>query len=100
MDRTTIIATLRAHEAELKRSGAASLSLFGSVARGEAQPESDIDLAFVPDREAGGRFSVIDLLKLESELSRLLEAPVDLVVEPSETPALQEKIDRDRVRAY
>ncbi|MBV8098016.1 MAG: nucleotidyltransferase domain-containing protein, partial [Verrucomicrobia bacterium] len=40
-----VIATLRAHEAELRQSGLRSLSLFGSVARGEAQTESDIDLA-------------------------------------------------------
>src|SRR5271165_6744585 len=39
-----VIATVRAHEAELRRAGVRHLSLFGSVARGEAADESDVDL--------------------------------------------------------
>ena len=44
MDKSTIIAKLREHEVELKDAGIVRLSLFGSVARGEATPESDVDL--------------------------------------------------------
>ena len=40
-----VIATLRAHEAELRRAGIRHLSLFGSVARGDAGASSDVDLA-------------------------------------------------------
>jgi predicted nucleotidyltransferase len=40
-----VIAALRAHEAELRQAGLRSLSLFGSVARGETEADSDIDLA-------------------------------------------------------
>ena len=40
-----VIATLRAHEEELRQAGLRSLSLFGSVARGETEMDSDIDLA-------------------------------------------------------
>ena len=40
-----VITTLRAHEAELRRAGIRHLSLFGSVARGDAAEDSDIDLA-------------------------------------------------------
>ena len=40
-----VIATLRAHETELRQAGLRSLSLFGSVARGETETASDIDLA-------------------------------------------------------
>ena len=39
-----VIATLRAHEAELHRAGIRHLSLFGSVARGDATVDSDVDL--------------------------------------------------------
>ena len=45
MDKSTIIARLREHEAELKASGVDHLSLFGSHARGTAvQQSSDLDL--------------------------------------------------------
>ncbi len=44
MDRQTLIQTLRAHEAELRRAGVQSLSLFGSAARGDAGPDSDVDV--------------------------------------------------------
>ena len=39
-----IIAKLRAHEQELRAAGVTSLALFGSTARGEQRPDSDIDV--------------------------------------------------------
>ena len=39
-----VIATLRAHEEELRQAGLRSLSLLGSVARGETEMDSEIDL--------------------------------------------------------
>ncbi len=44
MNREQVIATLRAHEPELKAAGVVRLSLFGSTARGDRRPDSDIDL--------------------------------------------------------
>ena len=44
MDREQAKATLRAHEPELKAIGVLSASVFGSVARGDAQPDSDVDV--------------------------------------------------------
>jgi uncharacterized protein len=44
MNPDQIIATLRAHEAELRTAGVQSLSLLGSVARGEATEASDVDV--------------------------------------------------------
>jgi predicted nucleotidyltransferase len=46
MDKDRILATLRQHEAELKAAGIMHLSLFGSVVRDEATPQSDVDLLF------------------------------------------------------
>jgi predicted nucleotidyltransferase len=40
-----VIAMLREHEAELRQLGLRSLSLFGSIARGDTETDSDIDLA-------------------------------------------------------
>ncbi len=47
-----VIAILRAHEAELRRAGIRHLSLFGSVARGDAEAGSDVDLAAELDPDA------------------------------------------------
>ncbi|HET6233882.1 MAG TPA: nucleotidyltransferase domain-containing protein [Acetobacteraceae bacterium] len=44
MNRDHVIETLRAHEADLHRAGVARLYLFGSVSRGEAGPDSNVDL--------------------------------------------------------
>lgn len=74
-----VIATLRAHEAELRQAGLRSLSVFGSVARGETEADSDIDLA------------------AEFEL---LGRPVDLLSEPVEKRRLQDQINQDRRRAF
>ncbi|MFP3675042.1 nucleotidyltransferase domain-containing protein, partial [Bacillus sp. SIMBA_031] len=44
MDKDMVITKLREHEDELRAAGAEHLSVFGSVARGEATPESDLDI--------------------------------------------------------
>lgn len=63
-----------------ERYGLAELSVFGSVARGDAGPESDVDLLFVlaPDARLG--FAVFDL---EDELVEIIGRPVDLLSKDS-----------------
>jgi uncharacterized protein len=56
-----VIATLRAYEAELRQAGLRSLSLFGSVARGETETDSDIDLAAEFDPAA--RMDLLQLMR-------------------------------------
>lgn len=76
MDRDQIIAKLRAHEAELRASGIERLSLFGSIARGDATEKSDVDLIGDLDRS-----KVRTLFKeagLEIRLAEIVGAPVDL----------------------
>jgi predicted nucleotidyltransferase len=63
-----VLATLRAHEAELRAAGIRRLSLFGSVARGEAGPDSDVDLVVELDRDAH-----IDLFRLTGLEQRIAE---------------------------
>lgn len=93
-----VIATLRAHEAELRAAGIRRLSLFGSVARGDDEPESDVDLAAELDPEAG--IGLFQLVRLERRLGAILGRPVDLLPEPVEKPRLRANLERDRVRAF
>ena len=53
MEREAAIARLERNKESLRALGLARLSLFGSTARGEASPESDVDLAVTLDRSAG-----------------------------------------------
>jgi len=93
-----VIATLRAHEAELRQAGLRSVSLFGSVARGETETDSDIDLAAEFDPAA--RMDLLQLTALERRIAELLGSPVDLLPEPADKSRLQDQINRDRLRAF
>jgi len=64
------------------------LKLFGSVARGDDTPESDVDLLV----EFEGQKSLFDLIGLEQELSEFLGRKVDLLTEPSISPYLRDRI--------
>lgn len=57
------------------------LEVFGSVARGEASAESDVDLLVTFDPTA--RFGMFEFLRLKSEMEDLLGRPVDLVERPA-----------------
>ena len=93
-----MIATLRAHEGELRRAGIRHLSLFGSVARGDATVDSDVDLAveFAPP----ARMDLFRLTALERRITEILGRRVDLLPEPVEKPRLRANIDRDRRLAF
>jgi len=93
-----VVATLRTHEAELRRAGIRRLSLFGSVARGDADADSDIDLAAEFDPEA--RIGLFKLAAMERRLAELLGRSVDVLPEPADKPRLRANIERDRVRAF
>jgi uncharacterized protein len=66
---------LRSHQAELREAGVKSLNLFGSVVRGAAKPESDIDILVEFSRPIG----LLAFLRLKHRLAELLGRPVDLV---------------------
>ena len=93
-----VIATLRAHEAELRAAGIRRLSLFGSVARGDHEGDSDVDLAAELASEA--RVGLFALNALERRLAELVGRRVDLLPEPVEKPRLHAGIERDRIRVF
>jgi uncharacterized protein len=102
MNRDAIIARLRQHEAEFRLLGVESLSLFGSVARGENTGRSDIDLAVKLDHRMmpSGFHYAGRLEELRERLEETLGRPVDVVPEPVRRRRFQEEIDKDRVIAF
>ena len=93
-----VIACLQAHADELQAGGVRHLALFGSLARGDAGPDSDIDLAVELDHEK--HITLIGLAKLELRLGDLLGRKVDLLPEPIQKPRLKANVDRDRRRVF
>lgn len=102
MSRDQIITRLRAHEQELKEAGITRLSLFGSIARGDGGPDSDIDIAVcVGEGFSSGGFDYFWALEqLQKRLSQLLGRKVDIVAEPVRKERFQNEIDRDRALAF
>jgi uncharacterized protein len=68
MNRDEAIARLRQHEAELKALGVQHLYLFGSTARGEAHPDSDVDLFFDHPEGALGLYELMDVKERTAEI--------------------------------
>jgi len=86
-----ILAQIRAHMPALRALGAARIGVFGSRARGQAQPQSDVDVlvSLAPHRD------LLDLIAIRDHLSELLGLPVDVVTESGLRPDAREAILRD-----
>ena len=98
MDKSTVIAKLREHEPELKAAGIVRLSLFGSVARGEATAQSDVDLMGDFDLERG--LTLFDMAGLEVRLAEILETRVDLSDRHMLKEPVRLRAEREAVLAF
>ncbi len=94
MRRDHVLSLLNAHRHEIERFGVTSLRLFGSVARGEASEDSDVDL-LVSFREAP---SFSGYMKLRIFLEDLLGAKVDLVTESGLRERVRPFVEKDAIR--
>jgi predicted nucleotidyltransferase len=75
------------------RHGVSNLRLFGSTARGDDRPDSDIDLLVHLDRQLG----LIGLARIRQELEDILGVPVDLVPDDGLKPDVRAAVERDAV---
>ena len=89
---------LQGLEEELRRRGVASLALFGSVARGDAGPNSDIDVLI--DLAPGYPFSLVDLASLKQLSLRPVGPGADVVTREGLDPAIREQILREAERVF
>ncbi len=80
----------------LKKHGAKRIEIFGSYARGEAEPGSDLDVIV----EFEGRKSLLELVGIEQELEDALGIEVDLLTRASISPYLIERIKKESKVIY
>ncbi|MFH6782809.1 MULTISPECIES: nucleotidyltransferase family protein [Methylobacterium] len=92
------ISHLKAHADSVRAMGATALYLFGSTARNEARPVSDLDLFIDDDPES--RFNGFDLVGIKLFLEDQLEKAVDVTTRDSLHPRLRERIERSAVRVF
>ncbi|MGC2108478.1 MAG: nucleotidyltransferase domain-containing protein [Candidatus Korobacteraceae bacterium] len=95
MDKGYVISKLREHQGELQAAGIVHLRLFGSVARGEASRDSDVDLMAEFDKSKS--LTLLSMSRLENRLGDLLGVKVDLssaewMREPVRSKALSEAV--------
>ena len=96
MKRDEVIAILRENAAEIHARGAKSLYLFGSTARDDAGPASDVDLFL--DKEDPRRFSLLTLAGLKGYLQDVLEVEVDIATREGLHPMLKDRIEAEAIR--
>jgi len=95
MIKDKVIALLKEHKNELKRLHVKSIYLFGSVARGEERPNSDIDVLVVFE----GASTFDNYMDLKFFLEELLGRKVDLITEAGLRPELKKSVQEDLIRA-
>jgi putative addiction module CopG family antidote len=88
--KSEVVATLKALEAELRHRGIASAAVFGSVVRGRARPDSDVDV--LVDIDPATQFDLFDLVGVKNLLADRLGRTVDVVERGGLKPRIRDSI--------
>lgn len=94
MDRAEVLRLLEEHRPEWERFDVRSLAVFGSVARGEARPGSDVDVLV----EFGSTVTFDNFMGLKIYLEDLLGTRVDLGTPDDLRPQLRRSVEREMLR--
>ena len=97
MDRDSVIRILREHEAELRAEGISHVYLFGSVARGEADEASDVDLFFDYNDP---KFSLIDLVSVKERFAEILGRKVDAMTRDSVHRRIRHEVEAEAIPVF
>jgi predicted nucleotidyltransferase len=98
MDRATIVERIKAKEAAIRKEGATHLYLFGSRARGDNKPTSDLDVYVDYDPEA--KFSIFDLVGIKLLIEDDLGIDVHITTKNSLHPELKDKIEAQSICVF
>lgn len=97
------LAALRANASELRKRGVARAGVFGSAARGEDGPTSDVDVILV--LQEGVELDLLTLTRLKQQVADMLAGPlddchVDVAIRDHMNPSVRAAADREAVYAY
>jgi predicted nucleotidyltransferase len=98
MNRDAALAILRANESELRQRGVRHAALFGSVARDEAGPGSDLDVMIDIDRAAVR--DVYTYVGLCQFIEELFPVEVDIADRESLKERIRHRAERDAITAF
>jgi hypothetical protein len=98
MNRNEALAVLRRSEPALRARGVRRAAVFGSVARGDNRPGSDIDIMIEVDPEA--RIGVYDYVGLKEYIEGLFAEPVDVVSRDALKPYVRPAATADAIYAF
>jgi uncharacterized protein len=98
MKRDEIIEKLKEREADLRAHGVAHAALFGSVARGDDRPDSDIDI--LVDLDPAIVVTVFDYAGVKEFIAGMFERPVDVVSREGLKPRVLPKAAADAIYAF
>ena len=98
MNTQDALATLRRYESALRARGVRHAALFGSIARGDNRPDSDIDIMIEVDPEA--HITVFDYVGLKEYIAGLFDGPVDVVSRDGLKPHVRPAVTADAIYAF
>lgn len=97
MKKDNVLKKLSENRQLLKSYGVKDIRLFGSVARGEAEAGSDVDL--LVEFEPSAHIGMFEFSRLRRELSQLLNCRIDLATPNALHKSMKEEILREAIRA-
>ena len=98
MRRDELIARLKEAEPAIRARGASALYLFGSYARNEARPDSDVDV-FI-DKDKGQKFGFDEFMDIYFLLQDRIGDRVDYGTREGLHPALRQSIEKEAIRVF